>query len=438
MNKYDSEKMVGLLENSGIRLTDNLDIADVIILNTCSIREKAEHKVYSQLGRLTPLKKKNPNLIIGVGGCVAQIQGKKILQRAPQVDLVFGTLNINKLPGFIREIEETGTRISDIDSDSDIDTDSAAIKREGAVHAWVNIMHGCDNYCSYCVVPYTRGREKSRTRKAILTEIRGLSEKGFKEITLLGQNVNSYGNDLSEGIDFPDLLSLIDKIDGIKRIRFITSHPKDLSDKLIKAMAELPKVCESLHLPIQAGSDSVLQNMKRGYTSGEYLKNIDKVKEAIPEISLSSDVIVGFPGETDEDFEKTRDIVKSVRYDGIFLFKYSPRPETPASEFSNQIPNDVKQARFEDIMELQKEITLSKNKELEGNVVEILIEGNNKNDNSKLTGRTRTNKLVTIPTGEGFKKGDLTGKLIDVKITRANLYGLEGILLKQKGGEKNA
>jgi len=427
MNKYDSEKMVGLLENSGIRLTDNLDTADVIILNTCSIREKAEHKVYSQLGRLTPLKKKNPNLIIGVGGCVAQIQGKKILQRAPQVDLVFGTLNINKLPGFIREIEETGARISDIDSDSDIDTDSAAIKREGAVHAWVNIMHGCDNYCSYCVVPYTRGREKSRTGEAILTEIRGLSEKGFKEITLLGQNVNSYGNDLSEGIDFPDLLSLIDKIDGIKRIRFITSHPKDLSDKLIKAMAELPKVCESLHLPIQSGSDSVLQNMKRGYTSGEYLKNIDKVKEAIPEISLSSDVIVGFPGETDEDFEKTRDIIKSVRYDGIFLFKYSPRPETPASEFSNQIPNDVKQARFEDIMELQKEITLSKNKELEGNVVEILIEGNNKNDNSKLTGRTRTNKLVTIPTGGGFKKEDLTGKLIDVKITRANLYGLEGI-----------
>ena len=192
-------------------------------------------------------------------------------------------------------------------------------------------------------------------------------------------------------------------------------------------MAELPKVCESLHLPIQSGSDSVLQNMKRGYTSGEYLKNIDKVKEAIPEISLSSDVIVGFPGETDEDFEKTRDIIKSVRYDGIFLFKYSPRPETPASEFSNQIPNDVKQARFEDIMELQKEITLSKNKELEGNVVEILIEGNNKNDNSKLTGRTRTNKLVTIPTGGEFKKEDLTGKLIDVKITRANLYGLEGI-----------
>jgi len=432
MNKYDSEKMVGLLENSGIRLTENLDNADVIILNTCSIRDKAEHKVYSQLGRLSPLKKKNPNLIIGVGGCVAQIQGEKILQRAPQVDLVFGTLNINKLPKLIKEIEETGARIADIDSNSDIDTDSATIKRNGTVHAWVSIMHGCDNYCTYCIVPYTRGREKSRTKEAIFAEIRGLSEKGFKEVTLLGQNVNSYGKDLADDIDFPDLLSLIDKIDGIERIRYMTSHPKDLSDKLINAMADLPKACESLHLPIQSGSDNVLYNMKRGYTSEEYLKKIDKVKEEIPKISLSSDIIVGFPGETDGDFEKTRDIIKSVRYDGIFLFKYSPRPETPASEFLNQIPNDVKQTRFEEIMKLQNEITLSKNKELEGRVLEILIEGRSKNDNNKLMGRTRTNKIVTIPfltkEGEGgFEKEDLTGKLINVKITRGNLYGLDGI-----------
>jgi len=431
MNKYDSEKMVGLLENSGIRLTENLDNADVIILNTCSIRDKAEHKVYSQLGRLSPLKKKNPNLIIGVGGCVAQIQGEKILQRAPQVDLVFGTLNINKLPKLIKEIEETGARIADIDSNSDIDTDSATIKRNGTVHAWVSIMHGCDNYCTYCIVPYTRGREKSRTKEAIFAEIRGLSEKGFKEVTLLGQNVNSYGKDLADDIDFPDLLSLIDKIDGIERIRYMTSHPKDLSDKLINAMADLPKACESLHLPIQSGSDNVLYNMKRGYTSEEYLKKIDKVKEAIPKISLSSDIIIGFPGETDDDFEKTRDIIKSVRYDGIFLFKYSPRPETPASEFLNQIPNDVKQTKFEEIMKLQNEITLSKNKELEGRVLEILIEGRSKNDNNKLMGRTRTNKIVTIPfltkEGEGgFEKEDLTGKLINVKITRGNLYGLDG------------
>ena len=431
MNKYDSEKMVGLLENSGIRLTENLDNADVIILNTCSIRDKAEHKVYSQLGRLSPLKKKNPNLIIGVGGCVAQIQGEKILQRAPQVDLVFGTLNINKLPKLIKEIEETGARIADIDSNSDIDTDSETIKRNGTVHAWVSIMHGCDNYCTYCIVPYTRGREKSRTKEAIFAEIRGLSEKGFKEVTLLGQNVNSYGKDLADDIDFPDLLSLIDKIDGIERIRYMTSHPKDLSDKLINAMADLPKACESLHLPIQSGSDNVLYNMKRGYTSEEYLKKIDKVKEEIPKISLSSDIIVGFPGETDDDFEKTRDIIKSVRYDGIFLFKYSPRPETPASEFLNQIPNDVKQTKFEEIMKLQNEITLSKNKELEGRVLEILIEGRGKNDNNKLMGRTRTNKIVTIPfltkEGEGgFEKEDLTGKLINVKITKGNLYGLDG------------
>src|SRR3990167_856339 len=431
MNKYDSEKMVGLLENSGISLTDNLTKADIIILNTCSIREKAEHKVYSQLGRLAPLKEKNPNLIIGVGGCVAQIQGEKILQRSPQVDLVFGTLNINKLPKLIKDIEDTGVRIADIVHDSEIDNDTAVIKRDGNIHAWVSIMHGCNNYCSYCIVPYTRGREKSRTREAILSEIRGLSEKGFKEVTLLGQNVNSYGRDISEEMRFPELLSLVDSIDGIERIRFMTSHPKDLSNKLIKAMADLPKACESLHLPIQSGSDNVLYNMKRGYTSEEYLKKIDKVKEEIPKISLSSDIIVGFPGETDGDFEKTMDIIKSVRYDGIFLFKYSPRPETPASEFLNQIPNDVKQTRFEEIMKLQNEITLSKNKELEGRVLEILIEGRGKNDNNKLMGRTRTNKIVTIPSltkeGEGgFEKEDLTGKLINVKITKGNLYGLDG------------
>ena len=430
MNKYDSEKMVGLLENSGISLTDNLTKADIIILNTCSIREKAEHKVYSQLGRLAPLKEKNPNLIIGVGGCVAQIQGEKILQRSPQVDLVFGTLNINKLPKLIKDIEDTGVRIADIVHDSEIDNDTAVIKRDGNIHAWVSIMHGCNNYCSYCIVPYTRGREKSRTREAILSEIRGLSEKGFKEVTLIGQNVNSYGRDVGDGIDFPDLLSLVDKIEGIERIRFITSHPKDLSDKLIKTMPELPKVCESLHLPIQAGSDNVLNNMNRGYTSEEYLKKIDKLKELISEISLSSDIIVGFPGETDEDFEKTRNIIKDVRYDGIFLFKYSPRPETPAAKLPDQIPNDVKQSRFEEIFELQKEITLSKNKDYEGRVVEILIEGKRKNDSNKLTGRTRTNKIVNLVVSEANPsrlKEDLTGKLIDVKITKGNLYSLEGI-----------
>ncbi len=427
MNKYDSEKMVGLLENSGISLTDNLTKADIIILNTCSIREKAEHKVYSQLGRLAPLKEKNPNLIIGVGGCVAQIQGEKILQRSPQVDLVFGTLNINKLPKLIKDIEDTGVRIADIVHDSEIDNDTAVIKRDGNIHAWVSIMHGCNNYCSYCIVPYTRGREKSRTREAILSEIRELSLKGFKEVTLIGQNVNSYGRDAGDGIDFPDLLSLVDKIEGIERIRFITSHPKDLSDKLIKTMPELPKVCESLHLPIQAGSDNVLNNMNRGYTSEEYLKKIDKLKELISEISLSSDIIVGFPGETDEDFEKTRNIIKDVRYDGIFLFKYSPRPETPAAKLPDQIPNDVKQSRFEEIFELQKEITLSKNKDYEGRVVEILIEGKSKNDSNKLTGRTRTNKLVNLALPPTHNQEDLTGKLIDVKITKGNLYSLEGI-----------
>lgn len=429
MNKYDSEKIAGILQKSGIRLTDDLNNADIVILNTCSIREKAEQKVYSQIGRLTPLKKKNRKLIIGVGGCVAQIQGEKILQRAPHVDLVFGTFNIYKLPHLIREVEEKGERIADIDNNYSEDNDLAPLKRKGSIHAWLSIMHGCDNYCTYCVVPYTRGREKSRPKKSILSEIRGLAEEGFKEVTLLGQNVNSYGRDTGEDIDFPDLLSIIDRVKGIKRIKFITSHPKDLSDKLIKVMADLPKVCEYLHLPIQAGSDRVLTNMNRGYTSGDYLKKIDRLKESIPEIALSTDIMVGFPGETDGDFEKTRDIVKKVCYDGIYLFKYSPRKETPAAIFSNQLSDTVKQARFEEILKLQKEITLNKNKELEGKVVEVLVEGEDKNANGKLTGRTRTNKIVNFSIDMPEDRKSLIGELVNVSILKSNLYSLEGVLI---------
>ncbi len=437
MNKYDSERIAGILQNSGIGLTDNLETADVIILNTCSIREKAEQKVYSQLGRLAPLKEKNPGLIIGVGGCVAQIQGKRILQRAPQVDLVFGTFNINKLPYLVREIEEKGIKIADVNDGYDIENDdSSAIKREGSVGAWVSIMHGCNNFCTYCIVPYTRGREKSRSAGSILREIRGLAGEGFKEVTLIGQNVNSYGKDGVEGIDFPDLVSMIDNIKGIERIRFITSHPKDLSDKLIKAMAGLPHVCEYLHLPIQAGSDRVLSRMNRGYTSSDYLKKIENIKKSIPEASLSTDIIVGFPGETDDDFDKTKDIIKRVGYDGIYLFKYSPRKETPAAEFSDMAPDDVKQERFEEIMELQDGITLEKNKLYEGRTVEVLIEGKSRKDKEKFTGRTRTNKLVNLAPNQARGQEDLTGRLINVKITKGNLYSLEGILVSENQSVK--
>ncbi|MEK6591068.1 MAG: tRNA (N6-isopentenyl adenosine(37)-C2)-methylthiotransferase MiaB [Nitrospinota bacterium] len=437
MNKYDSERIYGVLQKSGIRLTDNLENADIIIVNTCSIREKAEQKVYSQLGRLTPFKKKNPNLIIGVGGCVAQIQGEKILQRSPCVDLVFGTLNIHNLPHLIQCIEEKREKIADIHNDHNVEEDSIPIQREGNVHAWVSIIQGCNNYCTYCIVPYTRGRERSRDEESILSEIRDLTELGFKEITLLGQNVNSYGRDRDNGIDFPDLLSMINKIDGIERIRFITSHPKDISDKLIEAIADLSKVCEYLHLPVQAGSDKVLYKMNRGYTSQDYLKTIDKVKKNIPEIALSTDIIVGFPGETAEDFEGTKDVIKSVQYDGIYLFKYSLRTETPAAKFPDQVSDEVKQARFEEILELQKGITLGKNKKLEGSIVEVLVEGKSKNDNRKFTGRTRTNKIVNfvmapylnyVRGNSSQSNNDLAGRLIHVKIIKGNLYSLEGII----------
>ncbi|MBI4379068.1 MAG: tRNA (N6-isopentenyl adenosine(37)-C2)-methylthiotransferase MiaB, partial [Nitrospinae bacterium] len=437
MNKYDSERIYGVLQKSGIRLTDNLENADIIIVNTCSIREKAEQKVYSQLGRLTPFKKKNPNLIIGVGGCVAQIQGMKILQRVSCVDLVFGTLNIHKLPHLIQCIEEKREKIADIHNDHNVEEDSIPIQREGNVHAWVSIIQGCNNHCTYCVVPYTRGRERSRDEKSILSEIRDLTELGFKEVTLLGQNVNSYGRDRDNGIDFPDLLSMIDKIDGIERIRFVTSHPKDISDKLIEAIADLSKVCEYLHLPVQAGSDRVLYKMNRGYTSQDYLKTIDKVKKNIPEIALSTDIIVGFPGETDEDFEGTKDVIKSVQYDGIYLFKYSLRNETPAATFPDQVTDEIKQTRFEEILELQKGITLEKNKKLEGSIVEVLAEGKSKNDNKNFTGRTRTNKIVNFAMAPhmNYVRGnpsqsnnDLTGRIVHVKIVAGNLYSLEGII----------
>jgi tRNA-2-methylthio-N6-dimethylallyladenosine synthase len=437
MNKYDSERIYGVLQKSGIRLTDNLENADIIIVNTCSIREKAEQKVYSQLGRLTPFKKKNPNLIIGVGGCVAQIQGEKILQRSPCVDLVFGTLNIHNLPHLIQCIEEKREKIAVIHNDHNVEEDSIPIQREGNVHAWVSIIQGCNNYCTYCIVPYTRGRERSRDEESILSEIRDLTELGFKEITLLGQNVNSYGRDRDNGIDFPDLLSMINKIDGFERIRFVTSHPKDISDKLIEAIADLSKVCEYLHLPVQAGSDRVLYKMNRGYTSQDYLKTIDKVKKNIPEIALSTDIIVGFPGETDEDFEGTKDVIKSVQYDGIYLFKYSLRNETPAATFPDQVTDEVKQTRFEEILELQKGITLGKNKKLEGSIVEVLVEGKSKNDNRKFTGRTRTNKIVNfvmaphinyVRGNSSQSNNDLAGRLIHVKIIKGNLYSLEGII----------
>jgi len=422
MNKYDSEVISGILTENSFAMTDDISHADVILLNTCSIREKAEQKVFSQIGRLRPLKEKNPGLIIGVGGCVGQLQGEQILKKAPLVDLVFGTSNAYRLPELIEQIEESGVRIADVEEEVARSEFSAHIKREGTVHAWVSILRGCSNYCTYCVVPYARGEEKSRNPGDILSEICHLIEKGYKEVTLLGQNVNSYGNDLGKETDFPALLEQVNSVKGLERIRFVTSHPRDFTDRLIDAMASLEKVCESLHLPVQAGSDRVLEKMNRGYGISGYMDKLERVRGRIKNLSVTTDIIVRFPGESEADFFKTRDLVKSTRFDSLFLFKYSKRPETPAASYEDQVMDREKQKRFEEILELQKGISTEINRSYEGKKMEVLVEGKSRTDSGKMTGRTRMNKIVNF----SFSVQPQVGSLVQVNILRGKVYGLEG------------
>lgn len=422
MNEYDSEKIGGILQQEGYQLTDNLEEAQLILVNTCCIREKAEQKFYSQLGRLAGLKKKNSSLEIGVGGCIAQREGKRIFERAPQVDLVFGTQNLSRLPELLRQLRQGKGKVADV-AQVEGEFVSPHIRRESAVKAWVTIMQGCNNFCSFCVVPYTRGRERSVPRDLILDEIRGLARQGCQEVTLLGQNVSAYGKDLTGEAAFPTLLSRVNDLEGIERVRFTTSHPKDLSEELMGTMAGLPKVCEHLHLPVQAGSDSILDRMNRRYTAGEYRAKIERLRALLPGIGISTDVIVGFPGESQEDYQRTKALIEEVRYDSLFLFKYSARPETVAATLSDQVPEEVKQERFEEILAVQKGITLKKNQELEGKRVEVLVEGASKKDPTKLTGRTRTNKIVNFHGPE-----DLVGHLVELEVIQGKLYSLEGRL----------
>lgn len=423
MNEYDSERIVGVLQTDcGYRLVDDIERAEVILLNTCSIREKAEQKVFSELGRLKRLKHKNPDLIIGVGGCIAQREGYRIMERAPQVDLVFGTRNIKLLPELLTEVIDKKAKIANTEPLLD-DIDPTYIERISKVKAWVSIMQGCNNFCAYCVVPYTRGPQQSRPGWQVEEEVRALAQQGFKEIALLGQNVNSYGQDLDGEIDFPDLLALLNRIEGIERIRFVTSHPKDFSEKLIEAVAELPKVCESIHLPIQSGSNYILEKMNRKYRVEDYVEKVKLLRARIPEIGITSDIIIGFPGEREEDFWQTEELIRTIEYDSIFLFKYSARPETPAASFPEQVMDDIKQERFNRILSLQKAITLKKNQALAGSVQEILIEGWSKKNPERLTGRTRNNKIINL---DG--SSNLIGKKVTIKIVKAKLYSLEGQL----------
>ncbi|MBI5099213.1 MAG: tRNA (N6-isopentenyl adenosine(37)-C2)-methylthiotransferase MiaB [Nitrospirae bacterium] len=424
MNVHDSEKIAGILSESDYGTTGSIEEADLIVLNTCSIREKAEQKFYSELGRLRTLKKNNPNLKIAVAGCIAQQQGNAILKKFPYVDFVFGPDNIDSLQVWIGSgIQTRGNRKqrTALRENPGYHTKTLPMSREGRVRAWVTIMYGCDNFCAYCVVPYTRGRERSRPGRDIYDEVLSLAEQGFKEITLLGQNVNSYGRNLPEDMDFPDLLRMLHKIEGLRRIRFVTSHPRDLSEKLVSTIKDLPKICGHIHLPVQSGSDRILNSMNRGYSYKEYKNKIDMLIKSIPDIAITTDIITGFPGETEEDFQCTLKALAEIEYDGIFAFKYSKRPDTKALHLPDHVDENVKSQRLSEILKIQEIITYKKNKLLEGKVLEVLVEGASETNDKKLTGRTCTNKIVNFY-GE---KIDI-GNFVMIKILEAKLHSLYG------------
>lgn len=422
MNEHDSELILRLLEGLNYSETKEAKEADLIFINTCSVREKPEHKVYSALGRFKRLKE-NKGTIIGVTGCVAQQEGERLLERIPYLDLVIGTQAISIIPQLLDRLEITGQRICEVGLYPQMRYIEPSLAKRSCrqVKSYVTIMQGCDHFCSFCIVPYVRGRERSRPSRDIIEEIKNLSEMGVKEVFLLGQNVNSYGKGLKEELAFPALLREINDIKGIERIRFTTSHPVDLSEELIKAFSVLDKLCEHIHLPVQSGSNRILKAMHRGYTRESYLEKVEELRRTCPSIAITSDVIVGFPGEDDQDFRDTIDLIENVQFDDLYSFKYSPRKGTRAAQFENQIEEEVKKQRLNILQRIQKEITIKKNKLLEGRIEEVLVEGQSKQSDKDLTGRTRSNKIVNFEGDIG-----LVGRLVPVKILKAYPHSIRG------------
>ena len=424
MNQYDSERVAQVLGRMDYERTEQIDTADLILLNTCSVRDKAEQKVYSALGRWKELKDRRESVIIGVGGCVAQQEGANLLRRMPHVDLVFGTHNIHKLPQMVEQVQRSQSRPVEIAFYRDpsyMDDPEGRSRIEGA-KAFVTIMQGCNKVCSFCIVPYVRGREVSRPSAKILAEIESLARHGVKEVMLLGQNVNSYGKTSPGELSFAELLGRVNAIEGLQRIRFTTSHPQDLSPELIEAFATLDKLCEHLHLPVQSGSDSVLTRMRRGYTRNEYLTRIDRLRQRCPKVALSTDIIVGFPGETDAEFANTLEMLRQVEYDEIFSFMYSPRTQTVSAKmYDDDVVDEIKKDRLQEVLRLQKEISLKRNRQGIGNVDEVLVDGRSRLKNGQVMGRTRTNRIVNL-TGEET----LVGSLLPVRIIGATANSLIG------------
>ena len=428
MNEYDSERVAGLLKADHYELCDKPEDADVILLNTCSIREKAEDKVFSQLGALKGLKKARPDLVIGVMGCMAQLQQGRIQERAPYVDLVFGSPAIARVGHLVGRVRHGERQV--------LDTGEGALVKITAkpdaarrLKAFVTVMEGCEKHCTFCVVPVTRGRERSHAPDAIVEEIRGLAASGCREVTLLGQTVNAYGRDLDPPTDLASLLELVDGVEGIERIRFTTSNPYNLTTRLIRAIRDVPKVVEYLHLPVQSGSDRILARMHRGYTVARYLELIDEIKGTVPDIALSTDIIVGFPGETDADFAATVDVVERVAYDNAFVFRYSRRPGTPAADMSDQVPDAVKAARNAVLLEVSGRVAAQRSRRLAGRVLPVLVDGVSRKDAREVSGRTRCNRVVNFDAqGRG-----LLGTVVPVQITEALPHSLRGALAEPVG-----
>lgn len=422
MNERDSETIAGILQARGLTETADILTADLIMVNTCSVRDKAEQKVFGLLGKLKALKDTNPALILGICGCMPQQQkvASQLRARFPFLDIIIGTHNLNSLDIYLEKVCREDQRILEVWQERREAETELPTLRSGRLKAFVNINWGCNNFCTYCIVPYVRGKEKSRLPNVILHEVKTLAEEGYKEITLLGQNVNSYGKDLPGRPNFAHLLKLINEVEGLKRIRFMTSHPRDADESLIDAFASLAKVCNHFHLPLQAGSDRTLKRMNRGYTVEHYLAIVAKLRAYVPDIALSTDIIVGFPGETEDDFLETLAVIRQVRFDSAFTFMYSPRRGTPAASMKGQLAAVVMKDRLQRLIALQNQISLERNREIVGTVQEVLVEGQTDQINK---GRTTTNKLVHFPCSR-----DLTGNMAAVKIIQAKTWSLTGEL----------
>ncbi|MBI3074299.1 MAG: tRNA (N6-isopentenyl adenosine(37)-C2)-methylthiotransferase MiaB [Deltaproteobacteria bacterium] len=446
MNEHDTLRMSDLLARRGYTRTDSAADADVIIINTCSVREKPVQKLLSDLGRLRCLKTERPGLVIGVTGCIAQQEGERLLKRVPHLDLVVGPDNLREIADVVERIRETGGRFARAkflpraESISRFEYDSWAVEAQGEVSRLVPIMKGCDKVCAFCIVPYVRGPEVSRPSEDIVAEIARLAAAGVREVTLVGQNVNSFGKDRvrdgADEVDFAGLLEAVDRVPGIERIRFTTSHPEDLSDRLIDALARLDNVCEHLHLPVQSGSDRVLERMRRGYTRSEYLGRVAKLRERVPCIALTTDIIVGHPGETDADFDATLSLLDEVRFANIFSFCYSPRPRTASARMTETVDRATAARRLAIVQSLQRELTWSAHRALVGNEVEVLVEGPSRRGGHEMMGRTRSNVIVNFVGELGAERG----QLVSVRVAVASPNTLSGVLVscEEPDGERES